>query len=136
MRVASVAWPVTLAASVLAASVPQQQRKVDYTGYQSLRISVPEGAREIEEQIEAIAERVLDPGHRGHIDAVVAPDKVAALMSFAPDTEVLIEDVGAAIAEEGDLVSTYAGETASPRTAPRACIPSSQKRACARRNYD
>ena len=110
MRVASVAGPVTLAASALAASLPPQQGKVDYTGYQSLRISIPEDAREIEEQVEAIAARVLDPGHRGHIDAVVAPDKVAALQSLALDAEVHIEDVGAAIAEEGDLASTYAGK--------------------------
>ena len=122
MKANSIASAIVLITPALAASVPSQSGKVDYAGFQSLRITVPEDASGVEEQIEAIAERVLDPGHRGHIDAIVAADKFEDVRSLAPDVEVLIEDVGAAIAEEGDLASTYAG--ASAFFAPKARIHS------------
>ena len=128
MKASGIASAIALSASALAATVPSQPGKVDYAGHQSLRITIPEDARGIEEQIEAIAARVLDPGHRGHVDAVVAADKVDAVKSLTSDVEVLIEDVGAAIAEEGDLVSTYAGEVASP--APHLVPIFSHKRVC------
>ncbi|KAI1257137.1 hypothetical protein MGN70_000176 [Eutypa lata] len=98
---------ITLLPLALGTTVPRPG-KVDYAGYQSLRITIPDNAGGLEEQIENIAAHVLNPGHTTHIDAVVAADKVNSIKSLAPDVEVLVDDVGAAIAEEGDLITTSA----------------------------
>ncbi|RYP51654.1 hypothetical protein DL768_003052 [Monosporascus sp. mg162] len=98
---------IALVPLALATAVPRSE-KVDYTGYQGLRITLPENATGIEEQIEDIAAHILNPGQVTHLDAVVAADKVDAIKALAPEVEVLVEDVGAAIAEEGDVVSAYA----------------------------
>ncbi|KAK7753832.1 hypothetical protein SLS62_004198 [Diatrype stigma] len=97
----------SLLPSALGASV-QREAKVDYAGYQSLRITLPEDVNGLGEQIENIAAHILNPGRKEHIDAVVSADKVNAIKSLTPDVEVLVEDVGAAIAEEGDLIATAA----------------------------
>lgn len=101
----------TLLTLTLSTAVPRSG-KVDYAGYQSLRITLPDNAHGLKEQIEDIAAHILNPGHKPHIDVVVAADQVSSIKSLMPDVEVLVEDVGAAIAEEGDLVTTSAGENA------------------------
>lgn len=102
---------ISLLPLALGTTVPREA-KVDYAGYQSLRITLPEDASGLEEQIEAIAAHILNPGHKEHIDAVVSADKVNVIKSLTPYAEVLVEDVGAAIAEEGDLITTAAGKDA------------------------
>lgn len=102
---------LSLFASALGTTVPRAA-KVDYAGYQSLRITLPETAGGLEEKIEDIAAHILNPGHKTHIDVVVPADKVEAIKSLTPDVETLVEDVGAALAEEGDLITSAAGKDA------------------------
>jgi hypothetical protein len=90
--------------------VVPKQPKVDYSGYLGLRVTVPDGDAGFEEQIEDLATHILNPGQLTHLDIVVPADKVEAVKSLAPTAEVIVEDVGATIAEEGELVSASAGE--------------------------
>ncbi|CAI6262776.1 unnamed protein product [Periconia digitata] len=91
---------------VSAVSVPRTTEKVDYTGFKALRVTLPESSSELEAQIEELAIHVLNPGVAEHLDVVVSPDQVDAITALVSDTTVLVEDVGAAIAEEGELVSS------------------------------
>ncbi len=102
---------IVLLPLALGIAAPRAER-VDYAGYKNLRITLAEDASDILGQIEENAAHILNPGQQKYIDVVVAADKVNAIGSLGLDVEVLAEDVGAALAQEGNLVSTYAGEAA------------------------
>ena len=92
-----------LLSSALAGVVPREE-KVDYAGYKVLRVSLAKASKGLEEQVEKLAAHVLNPGKKTHLDVVVAPGSVAAVKALSPETVVVTEDIGALLAEEGELV--------------------------------
>lgn len=89
----------------LATAVPSS-KKVDYNGFKSLRITLPEGADA--EAINKLAATILNPGAGEELDIVVAPENVAKVKKLASDATVLVEDVGAVLAKE-ETSTVYAG---------------------------
>ncbi|KAF4998666.1 hypothetical protein FGRMN_2992 [Fusarium graminum] len=83
----------------LATAVPSS-KKVDYNGFKSLRITLPKGAEGAASEINKLAASILNPGSKEELDIVVSPENVAKVKKLASDTTVLVEDVGAAFAEE------------------------------------
>jgi len=55
-----------------------------------------------------LAAHILNPGTSAELDVVVSPENVDALTALVAESKVLNEDVGAALAEEGEM-SVYAG---------------------------
>ncbi|KAK2046379.1 zinc carboxypeptidase [Colletotrichum somersetense] len=82
----------------LGATVPRST-KVDYNGFKGLRITLPEGAADVAEQIDELAATVLNPGSKDKLDVVVSPENLNAISQLANIT-ILVEDIGAAFAEE------------------------------------
>lgn len=83
----------------LATAVPSS-KKFDYNGFKSLRITLPEGAEDAVAEINKLAATILNPGATEKIDLVVSPENISKVKKLASDTTVLVEDVGAALAEE------------------------------------
>ncbi|KAM0233533.1 hypothetical protein ACHAP5_010409 [Fusarium lateritium] len=83
----------------LATAVPSS-KKVDYNGFKSLRITLPKGAEDAAVEINKLAATILNPGATEEIDLVVSPENLSKVKKLASDTTVLVEDVGAALAEE------------------------------------
>lgn len=52
----------------------------------------------------------MNPGAKEQLDVVVSPDNVDAITQLAVNTTILLEDVGAAFADE-DMATVYAGES-------------------------
>ncbi|KAM0272560.1 hypothetical protein ACHAQH_008670 [Verticillium albo-atrum] len=98
----------TLALLPLAfASVIPKPKKFDYSGFKGIRVSLPEDAEEARHQISKLAASVLNPGSHEDLDIVVSPENVDAVSRLATNTTILVEDIGAAFAEE-DMASLYA----------------------------
>jgi hypothetical protein len=96
-----------LASATLASVVPRAGQKVDYNGFKALRITLPEDSESLKAQVEDLVAHVLNPG-KPELDVVVAPQDIEALNALVSDSKVITEDVGAALAEEGEM-SAYAG---------------------------
>lgn len=94
-----------LASTAFATVVPRAGKKVDYSGFKVLRVASTD---DVKAQIEDLAAHVLNPGKSAEIDVVVSPDNVEAITTLATSSEVLNEDVGAALKEEGQM-GVYAG---------------------------
>lgn len=105
---ASVISATTLLPLALATVVPKSD-KVDYNGFKGLRITLPEGAEGLADQINELAATILNPGSKEELDVVVSPDNVDAISQLAVNTTILVDDVGAAFAEE-DTAAVYAGK--------------------------
>jgi hypothetical protein len=99
------------ASATLATVVPRVGQKVDYNGFKALRVTLPEGSESVKTQIEDLVAHVLNPG-KSELDVVVAPKDIDALNALVTESKVITEDVGAALAEEGEM-STYAGKSIS-----------------------
>jgi hypothetical protein len=93
----------------LATAVPSS-KKVDYNGFKSLRITLPKGAEDAVGEINKLAATILNPGATEEIDIVVSPENLSKVKKLASDTTVLVEDVGAALAEE-ETSKVYAGKS-------------------------
>jgi len=94
-----------LVSSVFASVVPRDNNKVDYSGFKLLRLENTAG---LEAKIEELSAHVLNPGKSAQLDVVVSPDNVAAISSLAK-SKVINDDVGAILAEEGEM-GVYAGK--------------------------
>lgn len=94
-----------LASTAFATVVPRAGKKVDYSGFKVLRVASTD---DVKAQIEDLAAYVLNPGNSAQLDVIVAPNNVNALTALVADAQVLNEDVGAALEEEGQM-SAYAG---------------------------
>lgn len=103
-----------LLASASFASVVPRAQKVDYTGFKALRVTLPQGSDSVKAQVENLVAHVLNPG-KSELDVVVAPQDVEALTALVAESKVINEDVGAALADEGEM-GVYAGRSipASP----------------------
>jgi hypothetical protein len=95
-----------LFSAALGSAVPTAGKKVDYSGFKLLRLTTTDG---LESKIEELATHILNPGKSAHLDVIVSPDNVAKITSLA-ESKVISEDVGAVIAEEGEM-GTYAGQS-------------------------
>lgn len=103
-----------LASATLASVVPRAEQKVDYNGFKAMRVTLPEGSAEVKSQIEDLVAHVLNPGQilnpaQTELDVVVAPQDVEALKALVSESKVIHEDVGVALAAEGEM-SAYAGK--------------------------
>jgi hypothetical protein len=85
--------------------VPRAGQKVDYSGFKVLRVTSTE---DVKDQIENLAAHVLNPGKSASLDVVVSPENVDALTALVSESQIINEDVGAALAEEGEM-KAYAG---------------------------
>lgn len=99
-----------LLSAALGTVVPRAGKKFDYNGFKVLRVSSTE---DVKDQIEDLAAHVLNPGKSDQLDVVVSPENVDALTALVAECQILNEDVGAALAEEGEM-KAYAGELGSP----------------------
>ncbi|PSN61179.1 carboxypeptidase-like protein A1 precursor [Corynespora cassiicola Philippines] len=99
----SIVFKSLLLSTAFGAIVPRDNEKVDYSGFKLLRLSLPEATAEVEAQIEELAAHVLNPGKTAKIDVVVSPENVDAVNALAAESEVINEDVGAIIEEEGEM---------------------------------
>jgi len=98
----------------LAGVVPRVEEKVDYSGFKVLRLTLAERTEALEAQIEELTAHILNPGRADYLDVVVSPDKVDAVAALAAESIVITEDVGLAIEEEQDQISTAAGVLPCP----------------------
>ncbi|KAM5348961.1 hypothetical protein ACJ41O_008784 [Fusarium nematophilum] len=96
---------ITLLPLALAAAVPRS-KKIDYTGFKSLRVTLPD-TKDAASEINKLAVTVLNHGDAEELDIIVSPENVDAVTEIAADTTVLVEDVGAVFAEE-DVSTVYA----------------------------
>ncbi|EFQ96343.1 hypothetical protein CFE70_003566 [Pyrenophora teres f. teres 0-1] len=94
-----------LSSTALGTVVPRAGKKVDYNGYKVLRVT---STGDKLAQIESLAAHVLNPGKSAEMDVVVAPENVDALNALVGESKMLNEDVGAALAQEGEM-GIYAG---------------------------
>ncbi|KAF4445460.1 carboxypeptidase A4 [Fusarium austroafricanum] len=85
---------------LVAATAVPSSKKVDYNGFKGLRVTLPKDAKNAAGEINKLAATILNPGAKEELDIVVSPDKVDAVKKIASDTTVLVDDVGAAFAEE------------------------------------
>ena len=92
----------------LASAVPSS-KKVDYNGFKSLRVTLPKGSDEDLAAINKLAATILNPGAGEELDIVVSPENVDKVTKIASDATVLVEDVGAVLAEE-ETSTVYAGK--------------------------
>lgn len=104
-----------LASATFASAVPRAEQKVDYNGFKALRVTLPEGSADVKSQIEDLVAHVLNPGQilnpaQTELDVVVAPQDVEALSALVSETKVIHEDVGEALAAEGEM-GVYAGSS-------------------------
>lgn len=83
--------------------VPTAEKKIDYNGFKLLRVTLPEGASDVRFKIENLAAHILNPGKSNNFDVVISPDKIDALNALVKDSIVINQDVGAALAQEGEL---------------------------------
>jgi carboxypeptidase A2 len=94
-----------LSSTALGTVVPRAGKKVDYNGFKVLRVASTDA---VKAEIESLAAHILNPGTSAELDVVVSPENVDALTALVAESKVLNEDVGAALAEEGEM-SVYAG---------------------------
>lgn len=90
------------------ATVVPKSTKVDYNGFKGLRITLAEDAEGVADQISELAAAILNPGSKEKLDVVASPENVDAISQLAVNTTVLVEDIGAAFAEE-ETATVYAG---------------------------
>ncbi|KAF2708495.1 hypothetical protein K504DRAFT_535085 [Pleomassaria siparia CBS 279.74] len=104
-----VALPLALA-SVIKETKPWApvEKKVDYSGFKVLRITLAEKSAELEAKIDELTAHVLNPGKAAFLDVVVSPDNVDAVAALAVESVVITENVGLALEEEEDQVSISA----------------------------
>lgn len=95
-----------LSSTAFGTVVPKAGKKVDYNGFKVLRVT---STNDVQAQIESLAAHVLNPGKSAEMDVVVAPENVDALTALVAESKVLNEDVGAALAGEGEM-GIYAGK--------------------------
>lgn len=92
--------------------------KVSYDGAKAMRVSVGEDVQPIVEVIQQLSLPIWKgtadgiPRPNGHVDLVVPADKVAEFedLTAAMTTEVMHEDLGLSIAEEGNMAAYAAGK--------------------------
>lgn len=74
--------------------------KVDYSGFKALRLTLPEGAANLTDQINELAVAILNSDSGDTLDIVSSPENVDAISQLAANTTILMEDMGASFAEE------------------------------------
>ncbi|ORY68560.1 zinc carboxypeptidase [Pseudomassariella vexata] len=76
--------------------------KVSYDGYKVFRIEAADGIKALEE---TVADASLLPlhGHGDHLDVAVSPDAADAFAALNLTSQLMVEDLGAAIATEGPI---------------------------------
>ncbi|KAM0323846.1 hypothetical protein ACHAQA_008424 [Verticillium albo-atrum] len=103
---ATVLSALALLPLALTSAVPKS-KKIDYSGFKGIRITLPEDVEDARHQINKLAASVLNPGAQDNLDIVVSPENLDAITELAANTTILVEDIGAAFAEE-DVATLYA----------------------------
>ena len=94
---------------VLAGVLPQVEKKVDYSGFKVLRLTLANKSAKLEAKIDELTAHVLNPGKADFLDVVVSPANVEAVAALAVKSVVINENVGLALEKEEDQVSISAG---------------------------
>lgn len=104
-----------LLTTVLGTAVPKVEKKIDYTGFKVLRLSLPKTKQNFEVQLEELAAHILNPG-KPTLDVVVSPKNVDAIRALVPESTIINEDIGASLAEEGTLkAADFSASAGKPR---------------------
>lgn len=98
----SIITSALLVSAVLGSAVPRDSKKIDYTGFKALRVTLPENSANMHDKLESLVAHVLTPGKK-ELDVVVAPKDVDAVNKLVASSKVINEDVGAAFEEEGSF---------------------------------
>jgi hypothetical protein len=93
----------------LAGVVPQVEKKVDYSGFKVLRLTLANKNAKLEAKIDELTAHVLNPGKAEFLDVVVSPANIEAVTALAVKSVVINENVGLALEKEEDQVSISAG---------------------------
>jgi len=93
----------------LAGAVPHVEKKVDYSGFKVLRLTLANKNTKLDAKIDELTAHVLNPGKAGFLDVVVSPANVEAVAALAVKSVVINENVGLTLEEEEDQVSISAG---------------------------
>lgn len=88
-----------------AATLAPRERgeRVDYTNFKGLRVTLAEHSQELEDKIADLSAHILNPGSQSTLDLVVSPGNVDAIRALVNSTEVVIENMGEALREEGEV---------------------------------
>lgn len=103
LLIASVVLPLALAGAV-----PRSEKKVDYSNFKILRLTLADQTAELEDQIDELTAHVLNCGKADFLDVVVSPDNVDAVSALAAKSVVINENVGLALEAEEDQLSRSA----------------------------
>ncbi len=93
----------------LAGAVPKLERKINYDGYKVYRISTHHEAESIKSKLASFAAVPFNRNTDEHLDVAIPGGEVAAFEALGFETEVMHEDLGADIREEGTFAA-YEGE--------------------------
>ncbi|KAL2129922.1 hypothetical protein VTI74DRAFT_7139 [Chaetomium olivicolor] len=85
----------------LAAVVPKLDRKISYNGYKAYRITTGQDATSIKNKLAKFAAVQFNFDMSQHLDVAIAPDEIPAFESLGLRTEVMSEDLGVDITQEG-----------------------------------
>jgi carboxypeptidase A4 len=94
----------------LASAVPRPERKITYDGYKAFRISTHHDAASVKQKLAPLAAVPFNLDTDEHLDVAISPEAIAAFEALGFETEVMHEDLGADIVEEGTF-APYDGKT-------------------------
>jgi hypothetical protein len=102
---------VLLGPLALATAVPQLEHRVSYDGYRVYRIATHHNAASVKAQLKGFATVPFNLDTDEHLDVAIPPGQISAFESLGLETEVMHEDLGADIAEEGSFAAYRGTET-------------------------
>jgi carboxypeptidase A4 len=92
---------IYLAPLAVASAVPKLERTITYDGYKAFRISTHHDAAIIKKKLSPLAAVPFNLNTDEHLDVAIPPEEVTAFEALGLETEVIHENLGADIAEEG-----------------------------------
>ncbi|KAK3313606.1 hypothetical protein B0H66DRAFT_577562 [Apodospora peruviana] len=111
MKLSTIFVQALLVPLALAAAAPKLEKKVSYDGYKVFRISTHHDGAIIKEKLAPFAAVPFNLNTEEHLDVAIPPQDLAAFKALNLETEVLHENLGADIAEEGKFAA-YDGPSA------------------------
>jgi hypothetical protein len=93
-----------LAPLALATAVPKVNQKVSYSGYKAYRIATGQDAASLKNKLAKFAAVQFNNFNfktDQHVDVAISPDEIPAFEALGLTTEVMSDDLGLDIAQEG-----------------------------------
>ena len=110
MKLAAAAAALLLAPLGLASAVPKLERKITYDGYKVYRIATHHDAKSVKSKLASFAAVPFNHNTNEHLDVAIPGGEIAAFEALGFETEVMHEDLGADIREEG-AYAAYQGKS-------------------------